>query len=290
MISRSSVITTTNVIATLIGFNYAEQKELPGALLDIVAASKWAVPFVSKINVLTDKIDQDNLESDVKEFYKKQKITIVKNGIGLLDEVRRILKDDPDKKHIIYYSGHAIHNFMLMPDDSYLPFHDFRKCICNILNDDAHVFCILDCCNPSGFSLPYILSENRFLLVKNHEYGTKFCTQPFLLITSANTNEKSAATKYGSIFSKYLFELLTDMNSYTALYKNLEIPLEINRNLHRLVCNLNSKIKNDHRDWNQTISIYSSLLIDPILPFWIGNNPINVTTDETLTTLIISRN
>lgn len=289
--------------AILIGFEYTFNS-LTGAIIDLYNAHKWAGThsFGCDITVITDIDsikDQDNLqnvvsrglaEADLLTFYSRigSKI-IVRDAKNLLTEIIRILKlGIPDNKLIIYYSGHGVKDSMVMPDRTLLPFVDFRDNILNILDPYVEIFWILDCCNPNGLHLPYKLEGNQFVL---SPCQVQCVSQPVLLITSSEASEKSIATKSGSVFSRHLFRLLTAMNADVAptiRKKAINIPVSRNRNLRRLIGNLGSSIRRMHTGYAQTVSIYSSYVIDPVLWLWIGSSKsYDIVADMSLSTLIV---
>jgi len=285
----------------LIGFEYTFNI-LTGAIIDLYNAYKWCLSFGCDIHVLTDitsvkhinnLYDAINLEivnTDILSFYDNIKsLTIVTNAQVLLTNIIKILeKGVPDNKVIIYYSGHGIKESMVMPDRTLLPFIDFRDNILSTLKYDTEIFWILDCCNPNGLYLPFNLNGNRFILSSSK---IKCVSQPILLITSSESHEKSIATKFGSIFSRHLFDILTllgDTNGPIIWKGDMSIPLHKNRNLRRLIGNISSSIRKLHTGYTQTVSIYSSYLIDPVLWMWIGStHTYDIASDLTLTTLII---
>lgn len=287
--------------AILIGFEY-KFNTLIGAIIDIYHAYKWCESYKCEVYVFTDisrivdnkhlqlAIDRNIADPDLLSFYDRIKIeTIVTSGTDLLNGIKNVLQNYiADDKVVIYYSGHGVKDSMVMPDKTLLPFIDFRDAILNSVNDFTELFWILDCCNPNGLHLPYKLVNNKFILSKSK---IECVTQPILLITSSDASEKSIATKVGSVFSRHLFKILSHMNEDDKLIikkRKVIIPIHRNRNLRRLICNLSSAIRKMHTGYSQTVSIYSSYVIDPILWMWIGSQKKHdIVSDMTLSTLII---
>jgi len=287
--------------AILIGFEYTFNS-LTGAIIDLYHAYKWCESFNCDIQVLTDILlvkNTDNLhmainkkivDSDILTFYDRinSKI-IIHNRYDLLNSIIGISEMGiRDNKLFIYYSGHGVKDSMVMPDRTLLPFIDFRENILNRLDSYIEIFWVLDCCNPNGLHLPFKLNGNTFVLSSSK---IECVSQPILLITSSEANEKSIATKLGSIFSRHLFRILTLLNNDDKVIirkKNIMIPTNKNRNLRRLIGNLTSSIRKMHTGYDQTVSIYSSYIIDPILWMWIGSKKTyDIVIDFTLSTLII---
>lgn len=291
--------------AILIGFEYTFNS-LTGAIIDLYNAYKWCQSFgLRNISVLTDiefvrdpanlqaAVDKNLADSDLLTFYSRigSKI-IVKNATALLTNIIRILRlGVPDNKLVIYYSGHGVKDSIVMPDRTLLPFVDFRDNILNVLDPYVEIFWILDCCNPNGLHLPYKLEGNQFVLSPTK---IECVPQPILLITSSEINEKSIATKFGSVFSRHLFRLLTMLNSDEEPIihrKSITIPINRNRNLRRLIGNLASSIRKMHTGYAQTVSVYSSYVIDPILWMWIGSHKsYDIVADMSLSVIIIRNN
>lgn len=293
--------------ALLIAFEYTFNS-LTGAIVDLYHAYKWCKSFDCNIHVLTDISnikDAHNLQNVVERkiadpeligfYYKIPSKTIVTNRSTLLNKIINILQVGiPDNKLIIYYSGHGVKDSMVMPDRTLLPFVDFRDNILQILHPYIEIFWILDCCNPNGLHLPYKLEGNTFVLSPSK---IECISQPILLITSSEANEKSIATRAGSVFSRHLFLLLTLLNNedkpITVSLKpsgryRLNIPTYKNRNLRRLIGNLASSIRKMHTGYAQTVSMYCSYFSDPILWMWIGSRKTyDIVTDISLSSLII---
>lgn len=257
--------------AILIGFEYTVNS-LIGTMADLTQAYKWCRSFGCVINILTD-INHDRL---INAMHVKDSRTLTDNIVKILN------KGIPDGKLIIYYSGHGLNDSMVLPDRTLLPFVDFRDIILNNIQPYVEIFWVLDCCNPNGLHLPYKLEGNRFVLSPDK---IQCVTQPILLITSSEAKEKSIATKTGSVFTLHLFRLLTSLN---AEHNTDVIPTSKNRNLRRLIGNLRSSIRRMYTGYEQTVSIYSSYVVDPILWMWIGSNKkYDIVSDMSLSTLIV---
>ena len=287
--------------AILIGFEYTFNS-LPGALIDLYFAYNWCKGFGCQINVITDikavnnpdnlrnAVDRKIVDKGILSFYNKVDKSVITEKQKLLDSISKIFnREIEDNKLVIYYSGHGVKESMILPDRSTIPFTELRDHILNNIASYVEVFWILDCCNPNGLHLPCKLVENRFEI---SPHKVDYMTQPILLITSSEPQEKSIATKAGSVFTRHLFKILTNMKASSADVivkgKKISIPRSKNRNLRRLVSNLMSSIKGMHTGFQQTVSIYSSYMVDPVLWLWIGSDKDHdVVCDTGLSTLII---
>jgi len=271
--------------AILIIFEY-KIKQLPGAIIDLYHSYKWCESFGCNINVFTDiqkinnmsiledAIDNKIVNEDIINFYEFLiSKNIVTNPSELLFKIKNKLMEIDDNKLIIYYSGHGTEDNAVMPNGELLSFISFRENILESLDSYAEIFWILDCCNPNGLNLPFKLKNNSFELSSSK---IQCVTQPILLLISSQSNEKSIATKYGSIFSRLLFNFLSKIKK--------------NRNLKHLIDNLSKEINILNTGYKQTISLYSSYIIHPILWLWIGTNKeYDIVSDISLSTLIVRR-
>lgn len=273
-------------LSLLIGFEY---HDLNGTLIDLYHAYKWCQTFDCEIHVITDikdfSIKQGVADPDLETFYDRcTSKYIVSNKAQLIAGLDTILRK-PSSKLIIYYTGHGLKNGIELPDHSLMSFNDFRDQILKDIEPEVEIFWILDCCNPDGLSLPYQLKNNQFIFNSgdHHYYGP----HRILLITSANPHEKSVATKMGSLFTRYLFQILSKM-LVTNFDPQKPLPLIHNRNLQRLIGNLSSAIRTAHSGYQQTVSIYTSYIQDPVLWMWIGSTkPYDISTTDS--TIIIHR-
>ena len=269
-------------ISILIVFEY-QIKQLPGAIIDLYHAYKWSKSYgyetyiftdIKKTNIelLQSAVLNDDIDDDILTFYKKlENKYIVTNSDDLMFKIKSVL-DMEDDKLIIYYSGHGIEDNIIMPNKSLLSFISFRDNILESLSDYVEIFWILDCCNPNGLNLPFKFNNNSFELSSSK---IECVTQPILLITSAEKDEKSIATKYGSLFSKSLFKYLNKCND---------------RNLQVMINKIKEDIDNVGSGYKQTISVYSSYIIHPVLWMWIGNDKTyDIVSDLSLTILILRR-
>lgn len=279
--------------AILIGFEY-EINSLTGTFIDLYLAHRWCNTFNCDTHILTDiesvknignlehAIHKKIVDSNILTFYNKSNFNIIREKLDLFEKLRKSL-DIKDNKLIIYFSGHGLKESIILPDKTLLPFVELRDIILENLSPETEIFWILDCCNPNGIHLPFKLVNNSFKL---SSYKIECVSQRILLITSSETYEKSIATKLGSLFSRNLFRLLTIMND-GEIYTDL-IPIDKNRNLRRLIGNISSSIRKMHTGYTQTISIYSSYIMDPVLWLWIGKNrDYDIYLDSTLSVFII---
>jgi hypothetical protein len=259
-------------VAILIGFEYTHNP-LPGVLIDLERACRWARSFECAITLIVDQACGSNSDTE-SEILSQYPTLRIRHLAALRLAVTTVLTGTvADQKLIIYYSGHGVAESMILPDQTLLPFTHFRDLILGTLDPYTEIFWILDCCNPNGLHLPYKLTGENFRLSPTH---IDCITHPSLLLTSSNSNEKSVTTQFGSIFTLTLFRYLNRLRRTS--FKN--------RNLYRMVQHLNAMIHKFGTGSIQTISVYSAYMTDPLLWMWLGPNS-DIVTDPTLSLLII---
>lgn len=159
------------------------------------------------------------------------------------------------RRLLIYYSGHGILHHWILPSGEKIATNEIQDIVCSWLDPHSEVVWLIDCCSPTNFKLPFQLSNNKWEL--QHADDISYLTNPWLVIISANGSEKSVATNKGSLFTG---SWLTYLNSTPAR----------STNLRQLKGSITSTIYCHHKSSYQTVSIYSSHLIDPVLWSWIG--------------------
>jgi hypothetical protein len=218
-----------------------------------------------------------------------------------------------DKKMIFYYTGHGIRtttgivgksgSSILLPNNEVVDFNEFSSIITQTVPGDYEIMCVLDCCHPGSLSLPYKLrtpqlpsgaasSSPQGVDIKSDgscirsersdgspwELLPKYqpIKQKLLCITSATFDEDSNSLPHGSIFTNIFF---THMSQLTV-----DLPLQNtiiswpSRSLKSIALWATGEIQKRHL-LRQTVAIYSSYKIAPILPLWIGKLTWNFTFD-----------
>ena len=276
-------------LAIIIGFEY-KKNTLPGTIIDIYHAYTWCKSFSCNTHIFTDIDHIKDIESiniainkgivtkDILTFlkhfqFKSENMIKNKNVINTKEDfISKICSAQGkfDNKLIIYYSGHGLDESIILPSGEHFLFKDFRDMIIQKLDKFVEIFWILDCCNPNGLYLPYKLTNNMFKLSSTK---IQCVTNPIILITSSEMNEKSIATGMGSIFTRNLFKYLTNMK---------------NRNMQILVNSLRIEMNKIKTGYMQTVSIYTSYVIDPVLWMWIGQNKnYDIVSDLSLSMIVV---
>lgn len=252
------------VVAILIAFHY---RSLPGALHDLDHAARWCARFHCHTHILSDKFDTLVQFPDLEET-TQHVVTHRKQWSNTIDKILATVSD----KLVIYFSGHGREESMVLPDNTYVPFVTLRNSVSQSIPQSCEVFWILDCCNPDGMHLPFRLQQNQFRVSSRK---ISCVPQPMLLITSCEPHEQSVALASGSIFTRYLFQQLVKLDNS-------------NRNLRRFMGTLASAIRTLHTGYAQTVSIYASYIMDPVLWLWIGQyRSYDIRSDISLRCLIV---
>lgn len=272
----------------LIGFEYNNLHNpdidfLPGIPIDLYQVYS----FIKNIPGEKYKTDNITVFTDIKKDYKTK---ILKNAIiegivdsGLLsffEDIKELnqyvefksqnyynnfehtiksLFSNTNDKICIYYTGHAINENIIFPDGSLYSFSRLVKFISKCSNKYTEIMIIMDCCNGIGLNLPYVLNDNIYRLT----YGKHIFVLPKIICISSSTKmEKSLATKNGSLFTRNLFQLLSN---------------ELNISLRDLLNKIN-RLKHINL---QKVTIHASYPTLKIIWGWFyGYAPISVTIDS----------
>lgn len=212
----------------LIGFEYSGKNRLPGIVIDLYLAYNFFKQYDKEIVILSD-IESDSstpilrkaiieqiVNSDILSFIeecKEKNIYKIYKSQGYYNNFESCFKSK-DEKLFVYYTGHSKNGNILLPDNSLYSFDNFR----NQLENYKQSIVILDCCESNGLSLPFRLIDNVYRL-ENTENFTK---SRILCISSSLSQQNSIASKTGSFFTRYIFNLLLNKNiSLTELMSKL---------------------------------------------------------------------
>lgn len=244
---------SSSPLALLIGFRYVLDV-IPGVVIDLYHAYRFCQERGYRIVIISDMdrlyppphiskvIAAGNVDEEILHF--DPPVTQVKTGSELLRTIQAIPRDD---RCLVYYTGHGVVDYLVMPDHAHLGVKTFRDAVLSILNPFSRVFWIMDCCNPNGLSLPYAFDRGRF----RYRDGD-FVEPTILLITASNETEKAIITESGSLFTRFLFRLLSKMPVLTGLIDEISKSIK--------------KVQSKHP---QTVSVYSSCIMPPIMWNWV---------------------
>nr|QBK92898.1 MAG: caspase [Pithovirus LCPAC403] len=264
----------------IIGFSYKHfslHDTIPGVYFDLFRVYSYCKEGnFDRVNVITDiKEDYTDISQIVIDNGFSSKIfdfieTIKRKGEYTMCTTSKMLikiLDRPTYENlIVYYSGHCIGSRVILPNDDRVSLSKIKeKCI----NIDAHqkILFILDCCNAT-LDLPYKLKGKTF---RNNTMCDENKTNvEILCICSSSTDEESASSIEGSLFTQACFDLLREEKRNRKHISNFlsNIQKGITGNAAAYSTNLNEKLTRP----KQTSRIESSHPSPYILWGWIINN------------------
>tara|TARA_R100000750_G_C2337027_1_gene92521 strand:- start:538 stop:1413 length:876 start_codon:yes stop_codon:yes gene_type:complete len=271
----STVKKTVGVI--IIGFKYMD-RQIQSTLYDIYRVYDFFKKLGYTCYVLTDLVDF--------RFDKNIYNTILKNQVGqqLLNFIDEIKKNPPWYKYtydfrtlknnvqelpsfdlgIAYYSGHGRKRGIELPAGDILNYAGFKTLISEKVK--LELVMIMDCCHVHNMGLQYqhesvylddkMKSIFRYIGdsdVKNTEY----INPTVFILASSDINEKSAANRYASLFTKYLLEYLS-MNEQ--------------RSYHSMIEFIRGHIAGHDINNKQSVKIYSSISTISAVPSYLFGN------------------
>lgn len=259
-------------VCILVVLEYKNRKKLNNCVQDITRSVGWCASFSEHVFLFTDS-DTKNLNLKCKNI----------RSTGNIESIFEYFADNrkPYDKCFFYFSGHGEEGELL--DSHMIPYScmELKKKVINLFPTSEFCF-VFDCCNPGNMNLPYFLDGNRFIYKPT---DADYTTQHIILILSNKQDEKSISTDTGSLFSVAFFNYLNnnkikesdDPNKWiiddgeTRPTYSYCVPLEKNRNIRRLVGSVASNMRKQGAPSRQTVSVYSSHKMDPVLWLWIGN-------------------
>nr|QBK92401.1 MAG: caspase [Pithovirus LCPAC401] len=259
--------------AIIIGFSY--KQSIPGVFFDIFRVYSFCKKRkFDKISVITDishdyidisrTVIKEGFNSDIFNFIETIKLndeyTMCTTSRMFMKIIERKTRDSK-KNILVYYSGHCINSRILLPNDDKVLLVKFKE----MFTDCSKILFILDCCNAS-IDLPYKLKGNTFR--SNNTCRDE--TSQILCICSSSTDEKSALTSEGSLFTRSCFYFLDeeannrkDINTFLSCTQQ-----DIVDNAAMYSTTLNEKLIRP----KQTCAIYSSHPHINTLWGWIVND------------------
>lgn len=245
------------VTGIIIAFEYrcsANTSRLTGVINDMVLVYKYSHKICDKLYVISDieeRVLRTVLEAN-KSSCKETPIVIYRVvDVQTLADTMNSISIQGDKL-LIYYSGHGVLTYkstersliniakgeaILLPDNSKLSFRRFRDIILDKLTVKSQVLFILDCCNPSSLSLPYVLNDNGYLNLRNETVQTiplpkrekvnreKFfyTSHRIIVLASTRTRGQSISTINGSVFTQSLFKETGTLDEELLTLKSISV-------------------------------------------------------------------
>ena len=259
--------------AIIIGFSYSRSKDqemILGVFFDLFRAYSYCKKRGFILKVVTDIVRDftdisqivinEGLDSGIFNFIE----TIKNNGQYIMcttvKKLEGILEEKTSNQLLVYYSGHCNNSRIILPDGGRLPLNKFK----NMFSCNSLLF-ILDCCE-INFDMPYKLKGKTF----RSSRIVDFKTNDILCICSSSSDEKSASSEEGSLFTRACFLVLNEEKSHRShigvLMQNIQ--KKIMSNAAAYSTNLNEKLIRP----KQTCVIYSSSPCTDVMYSWVIND------------------
>lgn len=187
----------------LIGFQYSnsnscvlEDLYLPGILTDLMRIYKRTKIMKCDETIIISDIDI------VSTIFPKTKSIIYSTG-DFEEQIEQCCLDSD--QIFFYYTGHAKNGCFILPHGRLIQMTTLCEIISESMSIMGQLFCLLDCCNSTGFGLSFkMIKDGSFQLNKTNSVYK----QQILCISSSLENERSVCTKSGSIFTRNISKLL----------------------------------------------------------------------------------
>jgi hypothetical protein len=178
--------------ALLIGFQYNGDKYLNGIKVDLELMQNYCRRVGLKPTTISD------LTNDTPNYSQA-----IFNYVDI----------HTNEPLLLYFTGHAKDSCLILPDGT-LCMNRLRKHILSrVINN---VLVVMDCCNSSGFGLPYELTTNGYKQ-RDISFDISTTTTNMLCISSSRIDEKAVISSQGSPFTRTLVQLLEQRVLYLPL-------------------------------------------------------------------------
>lgn len=286
--------------AIIIGFTYTHLV-IPGVIPDISLVYNFFYQRGFTLTVISDieqrKFIQNNpIPLDSLLYWFK-----VLSVDDLTSAVKRLRRSSPlgDGRFVLYFSGHGISRGIVLPDQSVILSGDFRDMFINIIQPKGdrslsfpaigrESLWIFDCCNPGGLNLPFIWKNSTtqqgdgyFSLCERDDFLA--LDDNILLVTSSREDEKAVSTEMGSLFTYLLFKFLSRLTEEGSQPKSKKM---YSWNFGDILAYIQRGIKRINSGHPQTVSLYGSHVISPVLWPWVFS-PNNIRFDEELLSFVV---
>lgn len=205
---------------------------------------------------------QGDVCSEAREFPSAYEI--IRDVDHVIDSI--LISASNHRRLILYFSGHGTSQGFLFPNNKYMTWSMLQETLAR-LPKDSEVLLMLDCCCPNSLGLPFALSSEskRFQWI-----GGNFIQSKVILVTSANSNEKSVSISSGSFFTRFMCDSLPSLPS-----------------LPHLIREVNEKIRKRATGYDQTVSCWCSYPLSSVLWSWLIKLPIDI--DDKMQCLVYHR-
>lgn len=248
-------------ISIIIGFEYVKGTldYLSFVEKDIEMMIDMVKRVSTKTIVITDVVNFYTPESNtyVYKVFKREDLDTILSQLGINEEPRII----------VYYTGHGEEQGIKMPNKTIYPFIEFRDVVTSGCTDANEILFILDCCHSGSLLLPYRFTDKGVFKLENID---AVALPNIICISSSESTQKSMAVEVGSFFTRNLVKAINGgVKSMMTLSKMM----------------MSRSISDGTRE-EQTMCIYSSYPINPVLWTWVTNKNINIYINDAMKCLV----
>lgn len=264
-------------VSIIIGFGYGrDSNSLSFVKKDILTIRDMVRKSKGFSIILTDLEDESgNILIDECDNTRVLKVDSKELMISYIESFELIL----ESRILVYYTGHGDpidqdgngDSSMRFPNGDRYPLSNLRDLIAKNVDVSAEILFILDCCYSGGLMLPYRLSSGGRFKLDSLE---KPAVPLILCLSSSGVGQRSMAVVEGSIFTKHITAALT------SGIKNLQTLTKV----------ILSKTISEGVNDEQTMCVYCSYPITPIIYTWITNPNINIYINNPTSCLVIEEN
>jgi hypothetical protein len=277
------------VIAILVGFSYkcCESKSLPGTLIDLYGVWKWCQKMSYETIMISDLgpsefppdisslVAQEKVDIQIMTFREQVNYVCLDHESDAGSQLKQLLRQHLHRRSeavLFYYTGHGTSGGWLLPDQRIMSWNTLYDLVLEGCSSSTEIFWIMDCCHAGTLSLPYSLSWNVEAEVpsfKENSSGKRMslATPTILLLNASRTSEKSKSSPYGSLFTRFFVKVMEEMSKSTGP-ESWELA-HLCRSIQKCIQGY-GELKT--KKINQTLSVYCSRCLTPLLWWWIRSH------------------
>ena len=232
--------------ALIIGFQYSDDKKLPGIATDLYQVYTFLKKHnwqENEICVMTDiekdettdilktsiieKVVDSGVLSFIEDCKEREQYVLFtshyhyNNFSSIFSEVGKSNDDRSSRTFnlFIYYTGHCKEGNIILPNNSLINLPDYFS--------SKNIFTIIDCCE-GGLDLPFVLNGDIYRCKEN----PVFFKDKIICISSSKDDEKSITTQSGSLFSRHIFDFLDESSNLSLILQKInKLPFKQTGNI-----------------------------------------------------------
>jgi hypothetical protein len=254
-----------NIHVYILGFKYTN-KQIACVIYDIFRVYEHLTGLGYPCSIITDvstfRYDRNDYNMVLRGNVDKELLSFI-NKIKKKPEwyyycydfktfMDAITKINTSDRGIFYYTGHGKKKGIEFPNGTTLSYQSLR----NIIEQKIQIELIMlfDCCHTNNMGLSFSFDGKIMKKVNNIPYNKQAVNT--ILITSSDSTQKSSANKHTSLFTGYLLQFLKmkDFRSFDGLIEFITSNIA------------------GHNVAKQSIQIYSSNFVIPIVPSYLFTN------------------